>query len=332
MEPLEDVLQLGIGRQPIGRFDLDRLDGDPHPFFGGGIVRRRIDPHLAELLDDLTGHRVQLEDAVDFVSEVLDPGDRLFVRGHHLEGVALQPELPPDQVHFVALVLDVDQPPHRVAEGKLDTAHQTEHLTLVLLRRTQPVDGRDRGDDDHVPPGEQRRGGGVAQPFDLVVDGGVLLDVGVALWEVRLRLVVVVVGHEVLHAVLGEELPELVGQLRRQSLVGGKHQGGSLHLLDQPGDGRRLARPGDSEQRLESLTGGDPLGERGHCGRLIPGRGKVGHHAEGLHRATVVTARDESSAGPAASSQRAFRASGNSQLPDTALGGGAWVEAPIANC
>ena len=45
---------------------------------------------------------------------------------------------------------------------------------------TQAVDARHRRDDDHVAPGEQGRGGRVAQPVDLVVDRRVLLDVGVA--------------------------------------------------------------------------------------------------------------------------------------------------------
>jgi hypothetical protein len=45
-----------------------------------------------------------------------------------------------------------------------------------------------------------------AQPVDLVVDRGVLLDVGVARRDVGLGLVVVVVADEVLDGVVGEEL------------------------------------------------------------------------------------------------------------------------------
>ena len=53
---------------------------------------------------------------------------------------------------------------------------------------------RHRGDHDDVAPGEQAVGGRVPQPLDLVVDRGVLLDVGVRLRDVRLGLVVVVVA------------------------------------------------------------------------------------------------------------------------------------------
>jgi hypothetical protein len=59
----------------------------------------------------------------------------------------------------------------------------------------------------------------VAHAVDLVVDDGVLLDVGVARGDVRLGLVVVVVADEVLDGVVGEELLELAVELRRERLV-----------------------------------------------------------------------------------------------------------------
>ena len=70
-----------------------------------------------------------------------------------------------------------------------------------------------------VAPGQQRVGRRVPQPLDLLVDRGVLLDVGVGLRDVRLGLVVVVVGDEVLDGVVRQQLAELVGELRRERLV-----------------------------------------------------------------------------------------------------------------
>ena len=120
----------------------------------------------------------------------------------------------------------------------------------------------------------------MAQALDLVVDRRVLLDERVARRDVGLGLVVVVVGDEVLDLVVREELTELVRQLSGQALVRCQHQGGSLHLLDGPRHGRRLARAGDATQRLEALAEMDPLGEGGDRRRLIPRRGEVGHDLE----------------------------------------------------
>ena len=99
----------------------------------------------------------------------------------------------------------------------------------------------DAGHDDHVAAQEQRAGGGVAQAVDLVVDRRVLLDVEVLRRHVRLGLVVVVVADEVLDGVVGQELAELVAELRRQRLVVGDDQRRLLHLGDDVGHGERLA-------------------------------------------------------------------------------------------
>ena len=121
-------------------------------------------------------------------------------------------------------------------------------------RRADAVDARDRRDDDDVPPREQRGGGRVAQPVDVVVEGRVLLDVEVGLGHVGLGLVVVVVGDEVLDGVVGEELPELVAELRGERLVVRDHERRALHLLDDPGHRRRLAGAGRAEQGLVAVA------------------------------------------------------------------------------
>ena len=81
----------------------------------------------------------------------------------------------------------------------------------------------------------------MAQALDLVVDGGVLFDEGIRVGDIRLRLVVVVVGDEIFHGVVREELPELLAQLGCQGLVVGQHQGGPLDPFDDLGHGIGLA-------------------------------------------------------------------------------------------
>ena len=120
----------------------------------------------------------------------------------------------------------------------------------------------------------------------MCVHRGVLLDVGVRRGDVGFGLVVVVVGDEVLDGVAGEELPELAVELRGQGLVGGEHQGRSLDLLDDLGDGEGLARTGHSQQRLVGETGVQTVDQLGNGRRLIARRAVVGDNLEvrhGLH-------------------------------------------------
>src|SRR5439155_17451536 len=120
--------------------------------------------------------------------------------------------------------------------------------------------------------------------------------------EVGLGLVVVVVGDEVLDAVLGEELPELVGELRRERLVRGDHQGGPLHPLDRPGDRRALAASGDAEQRLKAVATVDAARQRVDGGRLVAGRLELaddvelghGRRLPGGHATNVLSAQARS--------------------------------------
>jgi hypothetical protein len=118
---------------------------------------------------------------------------------------------------------------------------------------------------------------------DLVVDRGVLLDVGVGLRDVRLGLVVVVVRDEVLDRVVRHHLAQLVGELSGEGLVGQHDEHGALELLRHPGDRRRLARAGRAEQDDVLLPVADPLGDLGDRGRLVAGGGHLGDDLERRH-------------------------------------------------
>ena len=201
----------------------------------------REDEQFRHLIDHLAGHRVQPDDPLHLVAPELDARDGLLIGREYLESVAAYPELAPDQLHLVPLVLNVDEPLDGISHRVLDPPHQTQQLALILLGRAQPVDRRHRCHDDHIVSHQKASGGRMTEAVDLVVDRGVLLYIGVGLWDVGLGLVVVVVGDEVLDAVVGEELAELVGKLGSQGLVRSENERWLLNPLDGPGDGRRLA-------------------------------------------------------------------------------------------
>ena len=219
---------------------------------------------------------IELLQVLDLVAEQDDPVRGLRVGGKDLERLASDPEIPPGERGVVAAVLDRDQlAQQRVAVDHLSLAQGLQVL-VVGLRRAQAVDARHAGHDQHVAPGEQRRGGRMAQPVDLLVDRRVLLDVEVPARNVGLGLVVVVVGDEVLDRVAWEIRAELVAQLRGQRLVVGDHERRLLNRLDRRRHGHRLARAGRAQQGQVPLPGQDALGQRSDRGRLVGGRAVSG--------------------------------------------------------
>ena len=121
-------------------------------------------------------------------------------------------------------------------------------------RVAEAVDARNAGNHNHVAALEQRARRRESQAVDLVVDRRFLLDVRVGSRNVSLRLVVVVVGDEILDGVFGEEVFELLVQLRGERLVVGDDERRALGALDDGSDGEGLAAAGDAEQHLMFLA------------------------------------------------------------------------------
>ena len=280
LEQLPLLLEL---LEPLPQLHLDRPHRALDDVVARHVVRGRVDGHVLHLLAHLAGQDVEGHDAFDRVPEHLDPERLLFVGRMDLHRVAAGPEGAAHEVDVVAGVLEVDQAPQHLPLVELVAHRQPEDAVPVLLGRAQPVDARHRRHDDDVSPHQQRGGRGVAEAVDLVVDGRVLLDVGVGRREVRLGLVVVVVGDEELDPVLREELPQLRRELGRQRLVGLDDERRPLDLLDHPGDRRRLPRPGDPLQGLVGVAPPDPLGERRDRCRLITRRLERGDDLEFGH-------------------------------------------------
>jgi hypothetical protein len=251
-------------------------------------MRCREDVELGVLGEDLAGHRVQRHQPLHFVTEELDAHGVFLVHREHLHGVPPHSERPPGERQIVACVLDLHKPAQHGVPVDLITDAQTHHPVHILLRRSQTIYGTHRRHHDHVAAGEQAVRGTVPQPLNLLVDRRVLLDEGVRLWDVRLRLVVVVVADEVLDRVVGHEFAELVGQLCRQRLVGGHHQRRPLELLHDPCGGRALAGTGGAEKHDVLCTFLDPAADLLDRSGLVAGGLVVAHHPERGYRALQV--------------------------------------------
>ncbi len=248
LEELPDAIEV---RELLLEVSLDHLHGRLELVVGRDVVPGGEDRRALQLGRLVAGERVDEGEPVDLVAPQLYPQRLLLVGRPDLDHVAASAEAAGLQLDVVALVLLRDERAEDLV-ARQDPAHVEQQVELlVLVGGAQAVDGRHRGDDDDVLAREQAARGRVPQALELQVDVRVLLDEEVAGRDVRLRLVVVVVGDEELDRGVGEELPELGGQLRREDLVRRQHQRRPLDLLDDLGHRVGLAGARGSQQGLE---------------------------------------------------------------------------------
>ena len=243
-------------------------------------MRGRVDRAARQLHDRVPGEGVDLGDPLHGVAPELDAHGLLVVGRMDLDRVAPHAEGATLEGDVVALVLHGDELfQQRVAPALLADRGGHEQLA-VQLGIAQAVDGRHARHDDDVLPLHQARRGPQAQPVDVVVDGGVLGDVGVGLRDVRLGLVVVVVRDEELDGALGEEPLQLAVQLGRERLVVRQHEGGAPEVRHHVRHRHRLPRPRHAQEGLVSLTAGEARGELADGARLVSRRRERGHELE----------------------------------------------------
>jgi len=255
---------------------LDAGDGRVEFVARGDVLVGRIEVELVQLARDGTGERIHLDDALNVVAPELDAQRELAVRGHDVDHVATHPEAPAFQIVVVALIEILHEPFQEALPSDRQTGAQLDAHGREILRRSEAVDAGDGGHHDHIATRNKRTGRRDAQPLDLLVDRGILLNVRVARRHVRLGLVVIVVADEVFDGIVREEVFELGVELRGEGLVVREDQHRAVEPGDDIGHREGLAGAGDAEERLVAISRADGLDQRLDGLRLVAGGSVVG--------------------------------------------------------
>ena len=116
---------------------------------------------------------------------------------------------------------------------------------------------------------EERTRGAHAQLVQLVVDRGLLFDVGVRRREIGFRQVVIVVADEVFDGVLRKEILEFVIELRSERLIVREDNRRAVRGGDHFGHRECLAGAGDAEQDLMLFADVNAVRKLGDGLRLV---------------------------------------------------------------
>ena len=103
-------------------------------------MRGRKDHHLGEVAHLFTGDRIDHDQLFDRVAEHLDTQDLLFIRGMDLDRVASDAKTAANDVHVIAVVLEINQLAQNRPLVVVDTGMQFEEMAAVLFGRAHSVD------------------------------------------------------------------------------------------------------------------------------------------------------------------------------------------------
>ena len=255
------------------QFRPDLAQRPIHFVLGGDIMAGRIDGNMVQDPVHIAGQGVEIADAVDLISKEFHTDGVVFiVSGIDLHRVAPDTEVVALKGNVIALIANFHKTAEQIVPVPLRTHAKRHHQFCKIIRFAQTVNAGNGGHHDHIPSFQQGAGGAQTQAVDLIIGGRILGDIGIRVGDIRLGLVVIVIGYEVFHRVVGEKLLELCTQLSRQSLIVCQNQRGPLGLLNHFGHGKGLAGTGNAQQNLLLQAVLNSFCQRGNCLRLITGR------------------------------------------------------------
>ena len=146
-----------------------------------------------EFAHDLTGDLVDLGDEFNLVTEELESQRMLGIGRVDIHHIASHAKRAACKVIIVAIVLNVDKRMNEFITLKRHLFIHVRSQPRIIFGRPYAIYARDRRHDDHITTRKQGCRRLMPKHLDLLVDGGILLDIRITRRNIRLRLIVIVV-------------------------------------------------------------------------------------------------------------------------------------------
>ena len=173
-------------------------------------------------------------------------------RGEYFHYVAAHAERRTGKIDIFARILQFDEPPDQLVAGDLIARAQRQGKPEILFGRTEAIDARHARHDKRIRPFAERCRGGVAELIYLVVYGHILFDISIRARDIAFRLIIVVIRHEIFHAVVRKKLAELIAKLRRERLVVRDDERRAVDVFDDVRHRKRFAAARDAHEHLRT--------------------------------------------------------------------------------
>ena len=240
------------GRDSFGRGGEDGggvdIDGGEFFFIAGGDTRV---PSVCRGRDT----RVPRGDTVYFGTEELNANDFVGIGESDVHGVTPDAELAACEVCVVADILRADESFEECIHRKVVATCEGKAAGGEVLRAANTIEAADGCDDDDILSAAQECGKCVkSEAVDLLIDGKILLYIGIGRGDVGFGLVVVVIGDEILDGVTGKESLHLGVELCGECFVVTEDECGAVEPCDDVCDGECFAGAGNAQECLRGCA------------------------------------------------------------------------------
>ena len=198
---------------------------------------------------------IHLGNPVDFVSEKFHPDQIVSALGRiNLHTVPSHPETAAAQIHVIPVILYINQFPQNLVPFLYHTGPQGYDHIFIFIRAAQAVNTGNTGHYNNILALRKRCRSGQSQFVNLIIDGGILGNIGIRRRHIGFRLIIIVIAHEILHRILREKFLEFAVKLSGKRFIMSNNQGRLLNLLDDVRHGKCLSGTCDTQQGLELVA------------------------------------------------------------------------------
>ena len=229
--------------------------------------------------NNLAGKHLKFQNPIYFIPKKFYPHCFVAITSwKYLNNIAPHPKSATLQYQIISLILNGHQSTENCIPISFLPLVQGQNHFMIAFWRTQTIYAGNTGHNNNIPPLKKRAGSRMPQLIYFIIDGSILLYIGICRGNIGLWLIIIIIADKIAYIIIWEKSFELTGQLGGQSLVVGNHQGRPLHLLNQLGYGKGFACTSSSQQYLSLLTIFNTGRQCFYSLRLIPHRLKGSYH------------------------------------------------------
>ena len=219
------------------------------------IMRCRENCNMLQKTFNLPCQNIYLGNPVNLIAKKLHAHCRIgIVCRKNFQNISMHPESTALEIHLITRILHIDQSLDHIVPVNLHTRAQGNHHIHIVIRTTNSINTGYRCDNDNIFSLRQSSRRRKTQLVNLIINRRILCYIGVRLWHICLRLVIIVIGYKIFYRIFRKKFFHLAIQLSRKCFVMGNNQRRFVQCLNYIRHRKCLTGTGNAKQCLKLIA------------------------------------------------------------------------------